>query len=109
MKKFISALAIAAFLTGPVMAEEISVTVEIPVEATAEAQAEATHTALLAAAQEVCDQVEYVGISRFYTPSLKKECVSKTYDDALAQDTSGRLLASLEQGAGVAAYKEMLN
>ena len=101
MKKFISSLAIAAFLTGPVMAEEISVTVEVPVEATAEAQAEATHNALLAAATELCKEVEYVGVSRFYASSLKADCIEKTYEDALAQDKTGALLASLEAGAGV--------
>jgi hypothetical protein len=110
MKSFLSALSLFSLIAAPSFADSAyQVVVKIPTDVNGQADVDAAHEAILAAAQDVCSQVRYVGVSKYYKSSSRKKCVAATYEAALAQDTSGELVAALEKSPAAAGFIAALN
>ncbi len=89
-----TAFAFSLFLIAPgYAAEEVSVTVDVPVYAETADEVAARDAAILAAAEQVCDDLEFVGISKFYSSNLKKTCVADAVKTARIQTPDGQVLA----------------
>ena len=110
MKSFLSALSLFSLIAAPAFADgAYEVVVKIPTDVNGQADYDAAHEAILAAAEEVCSQVKYVGVAKFYKSASKKECISDTYEATLKQDTSGELVAALEKSPAAAGFRAALN
>ncbi|MEO0983378.1 MAG: hypothetical protein AAFX03_12090 [Pseudomonadota bacterium] len=96
MKKLLLLAAAASVLGGVGHADEFSRTVDLPTSLDTRADFEKARTTILDAATELCESVEYVGVSSFYKPRLTRECVEDAYANAIAQEPTGLLLAYVE-------------
>lgn len=92
-KKLFATSALAVFLIAPGHADDMSVTVAVPAAPTTAEEVAAKDAAIYAAAEKICDKVQYVGIERFYAARAKKECVSKAVASATVTTPEGEVLA----------------
>lgn len=100
MKNLIKIAALAALLGAPAFGEETaSIEVAIPTSLENTAALEEARMAILDAATELCEAVDYSGVSAFYKPTLDRRCIADAYANALAQEPTGRLIAYVEDRA----------
>ena len=77
MKNLIKIAALAALLGAPAFGEETaSIEVAIPTTLEDTAALENARMAILDAATELCEAVDYSGVSAFYKPTLDRKCIA---------------------------------